>query len=120
MMLIVVILIVIFMFIIHPIRYRGIKVTEDLIQVLEGTDPLFISYLKNNNKLKHESIIAALFSLKKRRIIQIEEVSSQLEEGETTYRITWIKNRAKVDMTDGYLRLLMITRNSEHGNYCFL
>src|SRR5690625_70412 len=119
-MLIVVILIAIFMFIIHPIRYRGIKVTEDLIQVLEGTDPLFISYLKNNNKLKHESIIAALFSLKKRRIIQIEEVSSQLEEGETTYRFTWIKDRAKVDMADGYLREWLFTRKSEQGNYFLL
>src|SRR5690625_6987892 len=105
MMLIVVILIVIFMFIIHPIRYRGIKVTEDLIQVLEGTDPLFISYLKYNNKLEQESIIAALFSLKKRRIVQIEEVPSQLEEGETTYRFTWLYDIAKDDMADVYLRV---------------
>src|SRR5699024_6024040 len=81
-----VIIVAIFMLVIHPIRYRGDKGIDGFIQLLEKTDPLFISYMDLNASLYGQSVIAALFSLKQRGIITLLEVPSVIDKKETTFR----------------------------------
>src|SRR5699024_988341 len=89
------------MLIIHPNRYRGNKSEDALLWYLEQSDPLFVQYVDNNAHLKYESFMAALFSLKRRGIVELEEVSSAA--GKTTFRFTWMDEAADVDMADHYL-----------------
>src|SRR5699024_10652349 len=71
---------------IHPNRYRGNKSVDEFAQLLEETDPLFVSYLNLNGYLQDNSVIAALFSLKQRRMITLEEVASTIDQDKTTFR----------------------------------
>lgn len=106
--------------IIHPNRYRGNKHIDDLLQLLEQTDPLFISYLNMNGGVHDHSIIAALFSLRRRGIVTFAEVPSLIHEHVHTFRLTWVDERTEVDLADGYLREWLFTEKDENGRYFLL
>lgn len=92
----------------HPKHYRGSKNETDMIQLLEAADPLYVSFLKTET-LGDEGLIAALFSLKRRDILTFDEIDSVLNEGEKTYRITWVNDRTKVDTADQFLKEWLFT-----------
>ncbi|PAV27751.1 hypothetical protein CIL05_20270 [Virgibacillus profundi] len=110
----------IFLLIVHPNRYRGERSVDGLLRTLEKTDPLFVKYLNGYLQLPNESFIAALFSLKQRGVISLEEVPSELKEKDSTFRFTWIKKDAAIDMADTYLRNWIFTEKDKHGNYFLL
>lgn len=110
---------VIFLLIVHPNRFRGDKSQDALLRLLENSDPLFIKYLQYSY-LPTESFIAALFSLKQREIITLEEVPSKLNEADKTFRFTWVNDKANADMADTYLRNWLFTEKDEHGDYFLL
>ncbi|HLR14278.1 MAG TPA: DUF2207 domain-containing protein [Bacillota bacterium] len=116
----VVIILGIVMLRIHPNRYRGNKSVDEFAQLLEETDPLFVSYLNLNGYLQDNSVIAALFSLKQRRMITLEEVASTIDQDKTTFRFTWKKDARNVDTADGYLREWLFTEHDEDGAYFLL
>jgi hypothetical protein len=110
----------IILMIVHPNLYRGNKSQDELRRLLENTDPLFIKYLHGYLQLPNDSFIAALFSLKRRGIISLEEVPSKIKEGDNTFRFTWIKKDAEVDVADTYLKEWLFTENDRSGNYFLL
>src|SRR5690625_1294673 len=116
----VVIILGIVMLRIHPNRYRGNKSVDEFARLLEETDPLFVSYLNLNGYLQDNSVIAALFSLKQRQMITLEEVPSAIDQDETTFRFTWKKDARNVDTADGYLREWLFTESDEDGAYFLL
>jgi hypothetical protein len=116
----VVIIIAIVLLMKHPNRYRGNKSIDEFTQILEGTDPLFISYLSLYGYLQDKSIIAALFSLKQRGIVTLQEVTSVIDEKDTTFRFTWKKDFADVDLADGFLREWLFTEEDEEEGAYFL
>lgn len=116
----IVIILGVVMFRIHPNRYRGNKNVDEFTQLLEETDPLFVSYLNLNGYLQDNSVIAALFSLKQRQMITLEEVASTIDQDETTFRFTWKKDARNVDTADGYLREWLFTESDEDGAYFLL
>lgn len=101
----------------HPNRYRGNKSIDQFTGLLEKTDPLFVRYLSLNGHIDDQSLIAALFSLKQRGIVTLQEVSSVIHKEETTFRFTWIKDRAEVDLADGFLREWLFTEKDIDGSY---
>src|SRR5690625_2327755 len=116
----VVIIVAIIILINHPNRYRGNKSMDEFTRLLEETDPLFVSYLSLNGNVNDQSVIAALFSLKQRRIVTLQEVPSVLDKEDTTFRFTWIKDRANVDLADGFLREWLFTESDDDGSYFLL
>src|SRR5690625_4717057 len=88
----------------HPIRRRSHYRDESLIHLFEGTDPLFISYLNRFRLIDNESMIYALFSLKMRGIIQIEEVTLRKDEKKNTVRFTWLDDDQQIDEADRHLQ----------------
>src|SRR5690625_1562844 len=116
----VVIILGIVMLRIHLNRYRGNKSVDEFAQLLEETDPLFVSYLNLNGYLQDNSVIAALFSLKQRKMITLKEVSSTIDQDEKTFRFTWKKDAGNVDTADGYLREWLFTESDEEGAYFLL
>lgn len=119
-LIVVVIIAAIIMLMIHPNRFRGNKSIDQFIQTLEETDPLFVSYLNMGGYLQDTSIIAALFSLKQRGIVTLQEVASLKDEKKTTFRFSWKKNSANVDLADGYIREWLFTEKDEEGSYFLL
>lgn len=115
-----IILIVIIVSIKHPIRYRGKKDLEDLIQLVEDTDPLLMSYLNNFQGISPQSLIAALFSLKKRDIIRLEEVAFEKSDDQTTFKFLWHKEDVSIDLADEYLRKWLFTENDGDNDYFIL
>ncbi|OZU88746.1 hypothetical protein CIL03_10695 [Virgibacillus indicus] len=109
----------IFLLIVHPNRFRGDKSPDALLRLLENTDPLFVKYLQNSY-LPQDSFIAALFSLKQREIITLEEVPSKLNDADKTFRFTWVNDKVNIDMADTYLRNWLFTEEDEHGDYFLL
>lgn len=116
----VVIIVAILMLMIHPNRYRGNKSMDQFTQLLEETDPLFVSYLSLHGNLTDQSLIAALFSLKQRGIVTLKEVSSVIDKDDVTFRFTWIKDPADVDLSDGFLHEWLFTENDNQGSYFLL
>ena len=110
----------IFLLIFHPNRYQGDKSLDSLLRLLEKTDPLFVKYLNNYLHLPSESFIAALFSLKQRGIISLEEVPSRIKKEDSTFRFTWITENAGLDMADTYLRNWLFTEKDGQGEYFLL
>ncbi len=116
----VVIIVAIVLLLIHPNRYRGNKSIDEFSQMLEETDPLFVSYLSLGGYLQDKSVIAALFSLKQRGVITLQEVPSAIDKDGTTFRFTWKKDSENVDAADGFLREWLFTENDEDGSYFLL
>lgn len=116
----IVIVAAIFIFLIHPNRYRGDKSEDALLRVLENTDPLFVKYMHQGEYLSNDSFISGLFSLKQRGIVKLEEVPSAVDEGDMTFRFTWIRKEAEVDMADHYLYSWLFTENDKQGDYFLL
>lgn len=114
------ILVTIFILIIHPNRYRGDKGEDALLRLFEKTDPLFVKFLHGNRHLPIESFVPALFSLKQRGIITLEEVPSLQSEEENTFRLTWVKEDANLDEADQFLRSWLFTERDEAGDYFLL
>ncbi len=110
----------IILLIIHPNRYRGDKSQDKILRLLEKTDPLFVKYLHGYLQLPHDSFISALFSLKQRGIVSLEEVPSKIKEEDNTFRFTWVKEDARVDMADSYLKAWLFTENDRRGDYFLL
>ncbi|MFA1819696.1 DUF2207 domain-containing protein [Virgibacillus oceani] len=111
----------IILFMVHPNRYRGNKSEDHLLRLLEETDPLFVQYVSGYaTHLPNESFIAGLFSLKQRGIIKLQEVPSFINEEENTFRFTWVKEAAEVDMADNYLRSWLFTEKDQGGDYFLL
>src|SRR5690625_2738083 len=101
-------------------EFRRVLFRSDLLRLLEQTDPLLVSYLDMNEGVQDHSIIAALFSLRRRGIVRFEEVQSLIHEHMNTYRFTWVNDRIKVDEADTYLRNWLFTNEDEKGNYFLL
>ncbi|WP_085991114.1 DUF2207 domain-containing protein [Oceanobacillus senegalensis] len=108
------------MLIFHPNRYRGSKRDDECIRLLEKTDPLFVKYLKEYFNLSHDSFIAALFSLKQRGVVRMEEVPSKYDNNNDTYRFTWLDNAAEVGAADQFLFQWLFTEKDEKGRYFLL
>jgi uncharacterized membrane protein len=119
-LLLAVVVVTIFLLIVHPNRYRGNKTRNELLGLLENTDPLFIKYLDGYLQLSNDSFIAALFSLKQRGIVTLEEFPSSIIEGDNTFRFSWVKEDAEVDMADMYLKAWLFTENDKKGDYFLL
>src|SRR5699024_11207436 len=105
----------IILLIINPNRYRGDKGTDELLRLMESTDPLFVNYINLNEHLDHESFISGLLSLKQRRIITLEEVpymhqniddadekSGTHQDNDTTLRFTYDDEETESDEDDDY------------------
>lgn len=105
---------------IHPNRYRGHKDNDELLQLLEKTDPLMVSYLDKNARFTDHSIIAELFSLRRKGIITFKEVPSLIYEYMNTFRFTWVSDHGEVDLAEGYLREWLFSEEDEHGRYFLL
>lgn len=103
----------------HPIRRRRYYRDESLIHLFEGTDPLFISYLNRFRLIDNESIIYALFSLKMRGIIQIEEITSRKDEKKNTVQFTWVDDEQQIDEADRHLQDWLFTEHTK-GTKSFL
>ncbi|HEY4600286.1 MAG TPA: DUF2207 domain-containing protein [Cerasibacillus sp.] len=111
------------LFIKHPNRHRGQDDLDDLFNLLEETDPLFIQYVDDGGFNNAKSIIAGLFSLKQRGIIKMEAVSSTRFSNETTYRFTIGDSQMKwtnLDAADQYLLSWLFTEKGEKGSYFML
>lgn len=104
----------------HPNRYRGNQTMEEFSGQLEDIDPLFVSYLSQNGYLSAKSVIAALFSLKQRGMITLEEVPSIRKPEEMTFRFTWTNDGENVDVADSYLREWLFTEKDNKGAYFLL
>ncbi|MFS0750166.1 DUF2207 domain-containing protein [Oceanobacillus sp. 1P07AA] len=116
---VVVLLAGIYLFYVHPNRYRGDKGSDFLIRVFEETDPLMNSFLKKGS-LMPESFIAALFSLKQRGIVTMSQVPSERTEGEYTYRFSWTKSQAHINEADQFFKKWLFTESDEKGVYFLL
>lgn len=110
----------VFMLIIHPNRYRGDKDIAHLLQTMEQTDPLKLSFLHINGSVQDHSLIAALFSLRRRGIVAFSEVPSQIHDKISTFRFTWVNDRAKIDEADRFLKEWLFSEEDEQGQYFLL
>lgn len=112
---IMIVLITVFIIRIHPIRNRKKYDDETLIQIFERTDPLFVSYLERFRLIIDEkSLLPALFSLKTREIIHIEEAPSNKDENKSTVRFTWMDHHKEIDEADQYLKDWLFTETTEN------
>ncbi|HLQ70367.1 MAG TPA: DUF2207 domain-containing protein [Bacillota bacterium] len=115
----------IFYFTKHPASKIKKKDTSEVQQVLEKMDPLFAKFLFDNDvnfgrNVTNESIIAALFSLRRRGIVTIQKVPSQINEGEETFCFTWVHDDKEIDMADSYLKQWLFTEEGKYGEYFLL
>lgn len=96
----------------HPNRTRKYMDDESLRQLLEKTDPVLLHYLNSMLTVSYESIIPALFSLKMRGVVRIEEVDSKKHSEEKTIRFTWIRTNSTVDAADEQLKDWLFTEET--------
>src|SRR5699024_2783297 len=94
-------------------------------ELLETSDPLYIKFLSVNESgfkpsIPNESLIAALFSLRRRGIITIEKVTKEKDNNEETFRFTWMESFTKVDNADQHLKNWLFTQNDSNGAYFYL
>lgn len=90
-------------------------------QRLEANDPLYIKFLSETEaafkpSVSNESLIAALFSLRRRGIITIEKETT--DKGKETFKFTWVASFAKVDVADQHLKNWLFTQTDPKGE-CF-
>ncbi|SFD81068.1 Uncharacterized membrane protein [Lentibacillus persicus] len=106
--------------ILHPNRYRGSKDPDSLYRLVEGTDPLFVKYIKEHGRLPDDSLIAGLFSLKQRGIVTLKKVPSMQNEGSETYRFNWSVQDSSADPADEKLRDWLFTERDKKEPYFLL
>lgn len=106
--------------VIHPNRYRGNKSTDELLRLVESTDPMLIHYLDKGEHLDEKSFVAGLLSLKQRGIIKLAEVPSEKHPDDTTLRFTYADEHARIDEADTYLIQWLFTEKDKQGRYFLL
>lgn len=103
---------------VHPNHYhfKEEEGPEDHLDFLEKTDPLFVTFIQANGHvgLKYESIITALFSLKRRGIISMKETPFKEDPSKMTYVFYWENESSGTDEVDAYLRTWLFTEK-ENG-----
>lgn len=96
----------------HPNRTRKYIDDESLQALLEKTDPTFIHYLNTFLTINDGAIIPALFSLKMRKVVRMEEVSSEKNANEKTIRFTWLQSNTTIDDADKQLKEWLFTEET--------
>lgn len=109
----------------HPSSKVKEKDEAEVVQVLETMDPLFVKYLFDSDvtfgrNVTNESIIAALFSLRRRGIVSMKKTPSEAGREEETFRFTWVDYDKKVDKSDRYLKRWLFTEKDASGPYFLL
>lgn len=103
----------------HPNRKQDINEEKSILHRLENTDPLMVSYVKNQTHLDVKAIIAGLFNLHQRDLISITEVDSEINEGHT-FRLTWNRSYEKLKESDIFLKEWLFKKQDAQGCYFLL
>ncbi|MCT2536646.1 DUF2207 domain-containing protein [Aquibacillus koreensis] len=107
------------LFYFHPNRKKSQLAQQELLTLLEKSDPLIVSYIHKEGKFDDKDLIAGLFSLHDRGLVTMTEVPSELNLG-TTFRFTWKRSREKLQESDQYVKDWLFTQEDKYGSYFLL